>query len=73
MRLFDVTADYRASNPDKPHYYVVASNRKDCKRIFSSFISWLKIYDIVEITEESTVAHIIENPSKYVILGQLYD
>lgn len=73
MRMFDVTADYRSSNPNKPHYYVLANNKKDCRRIFNSLISWLKIYDISEIEDPAMVHNIRSHPSRYIILGRSYD
>jgi len=68
MRLYEVTADYRPANPNKPKYYVVADNKKDAKAKFSAVISWLKIY-AVELVNEEFADYIISKPEKYIVIG----
>ena len=66
-RIFDITADYRPSNPNKPHYYVRAKTKKEAKDIFKSVISWLDIYN-VDICEDFIANKIIAEPMKHIIL-----
>jgi len=50
VKLFKVTADYRANNPNKPIYQVCARNKAECRKAFNNKFSWLKIYEIEEIS-----------------------
>lgn len=65
-KLFRVTADYRKNNPNKPHYYVLAKNRKEAKIRFKNRISWLDIYN-VEICNENDTKTILYNPMEYIV------
>lgn len=67
VKLYMVTADYRPSNPNKPHYYVGAETKKEAKDIFKSIISWLDIYN-VEVCEDSVANEILAEPMKHIIL-----
>lgn len=55
LKIYKITADYRPSNPNKPHYYVgVDSNLtiKQVKERFSNVISWLKIYECRPVEDD---------------------
>lgn len=65
-KLFRVTADYRKNNPNKPHYYILANNRKEAKIRFKNRISWLDIYN-VEICNENDIKTILHNPMEYIV------
>lgn len=47
-KIYCITADYRPHNEHKPHYYVAAKTPKEAKYIFSSIMTWMKIYEVVE-------------------------
>ena len=68
MNLYAVTADYRPSNPNKPVYYVLAVSKAEAKRIFQSRISWLKIYDVALIDDDTRKQEIINNPRHHIVL-----
>lgn len=63
--LYEVTADYRPQNPNKPKYYVIANNKREAKRKFSDLITWLKIYEVKEIENGD---EIISHPEKHIII-----
>lgn len=65
-KLFRVTADYGKNNPNKPHYYVWAHDRKEAKVRFKNRISWLDIYNITNCNEDDTKT-ILNNPMKYIV------
>lgn len=67
MKLFDITADYRKYNENKPHYYVVAENKKSARAKFSHRISWLDIYGCEEITDEARKTEITSHPYNYIV------
>lgn len=67
MMLYEIAADYRPNNPNKPKYYVAASTVKEAKDKFSDVISWLKIYS-VEVVDPSTADIILSEPSSHIIL-----
>lgn len=69
MKLFEVTADYRPSNLNKPKYYVSCIDKSQARRIFMQTISWLKIYKLEEITDDEKIRQIISHPEKYIVLG----
>ena len=69
MKLFEVTADYRPYNSNKPKYYVNCIDKSQARRIFLSNIDWLKIYEIKEITDDEKIKYIITHPRKHIILG----
>lgn len=64
--LYAVTADYRKHNPNKPVYYVAATNTKTAKAKFKSRISWLDIYAIEEVIDQEQKEQIISHPEKYI-------
>ena len=54
-KYFRVTADYRPNNPKKPTYNFCAKNnvtKKQMKEWFQQTYSWLKVYNVEEITKE---------------------
>ena len=54
-KYFRVTADYRPNNPKKPTYdFCVKNNvtKKQMKEWFQQTYSWLKVYNVEEITKE---------------------
>lgn len=51
-KIYQIKADYRPKNPNKPSYYVLAYNKKQAKEIFKASISWLDIYEVNEISED---------------------
>lgn len=67
VKLYMVTADYRKDNPNKPHYYVRATTKKEAKEIFRNTISWLDVYG-VELCEDSVANQIIAEPMKHIVL-----
>ena len=69
MKLFEITADYRPSNPNKPKYYVSCIDKSQARRMFMQKISWLKIYKLEEITDDEKIKQIISHPEKYIVLG----
>ena len=66
--LYAITADYRPKNPNKPIYYVFAQNRKQARQKFTNTITWLKIYDIQELSEEEAYKIVSEGKYKHIIL-----
>lgn len=66
--VYEITADYRPRNPDKPKYYVVAKTKIEAKKKFMAKISWLKIYT-VDLLDETETEAIISHPEKYIIIG----
>ena len=69
MKLFEVTADYRPSNQNKPKYYVSCVDKSQARRMFMQKISWLKIYEVEEVTDDEMIRQIISHPEKYIVLG----
>lgn len=67
VKLFEITADYRPNNPNKPVYYVLADCKKEAKKRFNNIISWLKVYSIIEI-DEVVAENILNNPMKHIII-----
>lgn len=67
MKLYEITADYRPNNPDKPKYYVYGENKIEAKQRFSKCISWLKIYEVTEL-DEATAEKIISEPMKHIVI-----
>ena len=55
-KYYRVTADYRPNNPKKPTYdFCVKDNvsKKQMKEYFQSVFSWLKVYNVEEISKEN--------------------
>ena len=69
MKLFEIAADYRPSNPNKPKYYVSCIDKSQARRIFMQTISWLNIYKLEEITDDEKIRQIISHSEKYIVLG----
>lgn len=67
MRLFDITADYRKNNVNKPHYYVAADDEKSACKKFKEHISWLKIYGCKEVYSMEETEYILQNTHKFII------
>ena len=59
MQTYEITADYRPNNPNKPKYYVHANSKKQAKEKFSRCFTWLTVYDCQEAEEQ---------PDKYCVL-----
>lgn len=54
-KYFRITADYRLNNPRKPTYdFCVKDNvtKNQIKKWFQETYSWLKVYNVEEITKE---------------------
>ena len=66
--VYEITADYRPRNPDKPKYYVVAKTEREAKKKLMAKISWLKIYSC-NLLDESIARGIVKQPEKYIILS----
>lgn len=69
MHLYEIEADYRPKNPNKPKYYVWADTVRDAKLVFSNIISWLTIYNVTPVSEEDS-NKICGEPNKYIIIGE---
>lgn len=67
-RLYEITADYRPKNPNKPKYYVIAQTPTNAKSLFVNTIPWLKIYSCTVITDPSRVNEVLANPRHYILL-----
>lgn len=67
MKLYEIMADYRPNNPNKPKYYAYGQNKTEAKQRFSKYISWLKIYEVTEL-DEATAEKIISEPRKHIII-----
>lgn len=55
-KYYRVTADYRPNNPKKPTYdFCMKDNvtKKQMKEYFQNIFSWLKVYNVEEITKEN--------------------
>lgn len=65
--LFEISADYRPQNPNRPVYYVLANCRREAKKKFNSIISWLKVYSVAEV-DKDVAKEILDNPMKHIIL-----
>ena len=68
MKMYEIIADYRPNNPNKPRYYVWADTAKDARMIFTNIISWLKIYS-VGVVGDDIATKINEHPSHHIIIG----
>lgn len=66
IKLYEITADYRPNNPNKPHYYVRAKNKPEATSKFCNKLCWLKIYQIKEC-DEYIAKQVIANPDHYII------
>lgn len=58
LKFFRVTADYRPNNPNKPTYVYKALDYVDAKGVkkwFESVFTWLKVYNVEEISGEEYV------------------
>ena len=67
--MFEITADYRPNNPNKPKYYVLADSRREAKEKFAQIISWLKIYEVVGPIDTDLAEEILRHPEKNIIIG----
>lgn len=65
MKIFEITADYRPSNSNKPKYYVAVENKKSAKTKFENAFSWLKVYQVDEV-DEAKQFEILANPDNYI-------
>lgn len=65
-KIFQIIADYRPNNPNKPHYYVWGTSKAEAKRRFSNKMPWLKIYNTIE-TETTAAQYIIERPRDFIL------
>lgn len=62
IKYYRVTADYRPNNPNKPTYdfKIIGDTskiknsvlKKEIKKYFENLVTWLKVYNVEEITEE---------------------
>ena len=62
IKYYRVTADYRPNNPNKPTYdFKMISDtskikdsvlKREIKKYFENLVTWLKVYNVEEITEE---------------------
>lgn len=62
IKYYRVTADYRPNNPNKPTYdFKITGDtskiknsvlKKEIKKYFENLVTWLKVYNVEEITEE---------------------
>ena len=66
-KVFQIEADYRPLNPNKPHYYVLAKTKKAAKKRFEEVITWLDIYGITTC-DEALATEVIANPYRYILL-----
>lgn len=59
MKYWTITADYRPNNPHKPQYKIKTKDNatiREIKQWWNNTYSWLKIYDIQEISEAEYLA-----------------
>lgn len=61
--VYEIVADYRKNNPNKPRYYVYANNKKEAKQRFSDIFTWLTIYNI-NLCDQKTIQKIISDPMR---------
>lgn len=66
--MYEITADYRPGNQNKPTYYVLARSKKEAKDKFERRISWLKVYDCEEVDAKIAKA-ITASPFEHIIIG----
>ena len=62
IKYYRVTADYRPNNPNKPTYdfKIIGDTpkiknsvlKKEIKKYFENLVTWLKVYNVEEITEQ---------------------
>ena len=67
VKLYEIMADYRPNNPNKPKYYVRARNKSEAKKRFDNKIGWLKIYSVKEC-DEDMARKVVGNPQHYIIV-----
>ena len=67
-KLWCITADYRPKGSHNPKYYVFAENKNAAKRLFSSRLPWLKIFDCSEVNDKEEANKIISQPYKYIAM-----
>lgn len=66
-KLYKVIADYRPNNPNKPDYYVYAESKKQAKKKFQNLFTWLKVYEVSELTDDD-IERISSEPRKHIII-----
>ena len=69
MSLYAVTADYRPNNPNKPIYYIYAESPREAKQKFQSIVTWLKVYDVVELDKGEADKIIADGPMKHIVFN----
>ena len=67
MRLFEIEADYRPNNDNKPRYYVLAKSKRDAKRKFENKVTWLDVYGCKEVVDEEMSDYIYAHPEQYIL------
>jgi len=66
MKLYEIVADYRQNNQNKPRYYVYGESKVQAKRRFTQHISWLKIYEVNELSP-GRATEIASHPELHII------
>ena len=69
MSVFAIYADYRKKNDNMIPYYVVAPSAEAAKERFHRVMSWLMVYRIKRITDETLIQDIRANRTKYICLS----
>lgn len=66
MRLFAVNAGYRKSDIDTTWYYIRATNATEARKRFKNTVTWLDIYKVKEVTDETLIRDVLSSPLRYI-------
>lgn len=66
-RIYRITADYRKMNPNKPFYFVYATNSRNAKQRFTDCFEWLDIYGCEEC-DYNLMRYVMSHRAKYIII-----
>jgi len=70
MKCFEITADYRPLNKNRPRYHVYAENKADAVIAFKRLYN-LTVYGAREMTDEEVDALLARGPKYYPIEGRM--
>lgn len=67
-KLWAVNAGYKKGHIGGLLYYVIAKNKTEAKKKFSSRISWLTVYEVVQVKDKERIEEIYSHPEKYICM-----
>lgn len=72
VKLYKIEADY-ANRARHPRYYVLERDKRKAKKKFKETFTWLKIYNIEEMTDPEEVHYIVQHPFEYLVFKWVED